>query len=162
MLLLNSSSRQILYSYEIFLVLSAIYFTYTVLKLPSDAQFFFWPHASVYTVQTGKSKTKKNDLKKMRHPVLFCIFFVFCVFVLFFSSKFITALAFNSFIQFILQTKQNGVTGQDGFPGSALEVFLHNETFDMLLQVYFIAPPVFVRVRGSWGRGIQKRSVGFV
>lgn len=38
---LNSSSRQILYSYEIFLVLSAIYFTYTVLKLPSDAQFFF-------------------------------------------------------------------------------------------------------------------------
>lgn len=37
----DSSSRQILYSYEIFLVLSAIYFTYTVLKLPSDAQFFF-------------------------------------------------------------------------------------------------------------------------
>lgn len=37
----NFSSRQILYSYEIFLVLSAIYFTYTVLKLPSDAQLFF-------------------------------------------------------------------------------------------------------------------------
>lgn len=39
----------ILYSYEIFLVLSAIYFTYTVLKLQSDAQIiiiffitFFW------------------------------------------------------------------------------------------------------------------------
>lgn len=39
----SSSSRQILYSYEIFLVLSAIYFTYTVQKLPSDAQFFFSP-----------------------------------------------------------------------------------------------------------------------
>lgn len=62
----SSSSRQMfLYSYEIFLVLSAIYFTYTVLKLPSDAQLFLLAPTTEFVLST------QGNLKQNKRNVLF-------------------------------------------------------------------------------------------
>lgn len=57
---LSSSSWQFLYSYEIFLVLSAIYITYTILKLPSDASFFFRPPMPGIILSTQGKQMKRR------------------------------------------------------------------------------------------------------
>lgn len=79
----QSSPRQMLYSYEIFLVLSAIYFTYTVLK--QRTSFLLAPpppNCKVCNVHIGKSE-KANETssfknkKRRKEKKILCTFFSF-------------------------------------------------------------------------------------